>query len=83
MAPIAVAQTGRDQTNPGLEASLGPPLLEWALQHDPEDILMLANPLGPGHAAHHRQIAGDQRRVRIAGRGLSRTRGHPTRVTSS
>jgi signal transduction histidine kinase/ActR/RegA family two-component response regulator len=46
--PIAVAQTGRDQTKPDLEASLGPPLLEWALQHDPEDILLLSNPLGPG-----------------------------------
>jgi signal transduction histidine kinase/ActR/RegA family two-component response regulator len=46
---ITVAQTGRDQTAPELAASLGPQLVEWARQHDPEDLFHLANPLGAGH----------------------------------
>jgi signal transduction histidine kinase/CheY-like chemotaxis protein len=45
---ITVAQTGRDQTTPELASSMGPALVEWAQQHDPDDLLHLPNPLGPG-----------------------------------
>jgi signal transduction histidine kinase/CheY-like chemotaxis protein len=45
--PIAVAQTGRNLTDPEVARVLAPALLEWARSHDPDD-LMPADPRGTG-----------------------------------
>jgi signal transduction histidine kinase/CheY-like chemotaxis protein len=42
---IAVAQTGRNRTDPEVAAALAPALLEWARSHDPDE-LMPADPWG-------------------------------------
>jgi PAS domain S-box-containing protein len=46
--PTAVVQIDRYETSPVLAASLGPPILEWARTHDPDEFLRVSNPLRPG-----------------------------------
>ena len=45
---ISVAQTGRNETAPAAAAALGPRLRGWARAHDPDEVMLLPNPLGPG-----------------------------------
>jgi signal transduction histidine kinase/ActR/RegA family two-component response regulator len=45
--PIAVAQTGRHQTDPQVARVIAPTLLEWARSHDPDE-LMPADPHDAG-----------------------------------
>jgi signal transduction histidine kinase/ActR/RegA family two-component response regulator len=40
----AVAQVDRYRTNPTLAAHIGPPIFEWAQQHDPDEIFFLREP---------------------------------------
>lgn len=48
-APLTVFKTGRHQTDPSLAQEIGPAILDWARMHDPEELLILPNPLGSGH----------------------------------
>lgn len=41
---IAVAQTGRHQTNLALANNLDSVLLDWVREHDPDELLLLPNP---------------------------------------
>ncbi len=45
---IAVAQTGRNQTDPPIAAALGPGLRAWARAHDPDEVMLVPNPCGSG-----------------------------------
>ena len=45
---IAVAQTGRNETDPSIAAALGPGFRAWALGHDPDEVMLAPNPGGPG-----------------------------------
>ena len=46
--PIAVAQTDRYRTSSQIADRVGTPIVEWARAHDPDDPLILPNPLGSG-----------------------------------
>jgi PAS domain S-box-containing protein len=46
--PTAVAQINRYETSPVLAASLGPAIVQWARSRDPDELLLVENPLGPG-----------------------------------
>jgi signal transduction histidine kinase/CheY-like chemotaxis protein len=50
-APISVAQIDRYRTDAALAASLGPTILAWAREHDPEETL--AVPAGPARGTVH------------------------------
>jgi PAS domain S-box-containing protein len=45
---IVVAQTDRYETSHFIAEKVGPTLLEWARTRDPDELLMLADPLGRG-----------------------------------
>jgi PAS domain S-box-containing protein len=45
---LAVAQTDRYQTSPSLADRMGPAIVDWAFVHDPDEILLLLNPMGSG-----------------------------------
>jgi PAS domain S-box-containing protein len=42
--PVAIAQTGRYQTDQALAEQVGPTILDWARAHDPDDLLPLEAP---------------------------------------
>jgi PAS domain S-box-containing protein len=42
--PVAIAQTGRHQTDQTLAEQVGPTILDWARAHDPDDLLPLEVP---------------------------------------
>jgi signal transduction histidine kinase/ActR/RegA family two-component response regulator len=44
--PIAIAQTGRTETDPALAAEAGPRLLDWTRGHDPDDVMLLPHASG-------------------------------------
>lgn len=46
--PIVVAQTDRYRTSSQIADCVGTPIVEWARAHDPDDLLILPDPLGPG-----------------------------------
>lgn len=46
--PIAVAQTGRYETDPQAAKTLDSAVFEWARSRDPDELLVVANPVGPG-----------------------------------
>jgi signal transduction histidine kinase/CheY-like chemotaxis protein len=50
-APISVAQVDRYRTDASLAATLGPTIIAWAREHDPEETL--AVPAGPAGATVH------------------------------
>jgi signal transduction histidine kinase/ActR/RegA family two-component response regulator len=43
--PIAIAQTGRNRTNPETASILAPALLEWARSHDPDELMPADTPV--------------------------------------
>ena len=47
-SPVAIAQTGRYETNHTLAEQIGPTVLDWARAHDPDDLLSLDLPDRPG-----------------------------------
>jgi signal transduction histidine kinase/CheY-like chemotaxis protein len=50
-APVCIAQVDRYRTDPALAAAVGPDIIAWAREHDPEDMLALA--AGRAGAALH------------------------------
>lgn len=46
--PIAVVQTDRYGVSSRIADRIGAPILEWARTHDPDDLLMLPDPVGSG-----------------------------------
>ncbi len=55
--PVAIAQTGRYETDRSLAEQIGPAVLDWARAHDPDDLLSLELPGRPCAArAATRQI---------------------------
>lgn len=46
--PIAVAQIARTEASPALASELGSALLEWARAHDPDELMLVPNPIGSG-----------------------------------
>lgn len=47
-SPVAIAQTGRYETDQALAEQMGPAILDWARAHDPDDLLSLDLPGRPG-----------------------------------
>jgi PAS domain S-box-containing protein len=45
---VAVAQTDRYETSPALAERIGPPILDWARTHDPDEVFVLPNPRDGG-----------------------------------
>lgn len=43
-SPLAIAQTGRYETDQGLAEQIGPAVLDWSRGHDPSDLLSLEMP---------------------------------------
>jgi PAS domain S-box-containing protein len=46
--PVAVAQTDRYETSVSLAEEIGSAIFDWARAHDPDELLLLPNPLGSG-----------------------------------
>lgn len=44
---VAIAQTGRYETDPALAERIGPAILDWARSHDPDDVLPVELPGRP------------------------------------
>jgi signal transduction histidine kinase/ActR/RegA family two-component response regulator len=46
--PVAIAQTARYESSPSIGAELEPAIRDWARTHDPEELLVIPNPIGAG-----------------------------------
>lgn len=47
-APAVAAQIARTETSAEFAEALGPAISDWALKHDPDDMMVVSNPVGPG-----------------------------------